>query len=121
MTRDELESFVIAESAHAWAALIEMDRERGGTGDLRDTAISLMRGRTMIAVHCDYHDDDRTLTAWFRLPEPLPPDADIVPVEIVGDWQRCEGGGFLGRLHAWLEGKQPAPKLSAPDPLATLH
>ena len=99
-----------------------MDRERGGTGELHDTALSLMRGRTMIAVHCDYHDDDRTLTAWFKLPEPLPPDEDIAPVEIVGDWQRCEGG-FLLRLHAWLEGRQPVPKLSAPDAegCETLH
>ena len=120
MTPAELESFVLAESAHAWAALIEMDRERGGTGELHDTALSLMRGRTMIAVHCDYHDDARTLTAWFKLPEPLPPDKDIAPVEIVGDWQRCEGG-FLLRLHAWLEGRQPAPKLLEPDALATLH
>ena len=122
MTPAELESFVLAESAHAWAALIEMDRERDGTGELHDTALSLMRGRTMIAVHCDYHDDARTLTAWFKLPEPLPPDKDIAPVEIVGDWQRCEGG-FLLRLHAWLEGRQPAPKLSAPDAegCETLH
>jgi hypothetical protein len=122
MTPAELESFVIAESAVAWAALIEMDRERGGTGALHDTAISLMRGRTMIAVHCDYHDDDRTLTAWFRLPEPLPPDEDIERGEIVGDWQRCEGG-FLLRLHEWLEGRQPAPRLSAPDAESceTLH
>jgi hypothetical protein len=72
MTPAELESFVIAESAAAWAALIEMDRERGGTGELHDTAVSLMRGRAMIAVHCDYRDDDRTLTAWFKLPQPLP-------------------------------------------------
>jgi hypothetical protein len=50
MTTAELESFVIAESAVAWAVLIEMDRERGGTGELQDTAVSLMRGRTMIAV-----------------------------------------------------------------------
>jgi hypothetical protein len=122
MTPAELESFVLAESAHAWAALIEMDRERGGTGELHDTAVSLMRGRTMIAVHCDYHDDARTLTAWFRLPEPLPPDDDIAPVEIVGDWQRCEGG-FLLRLHEWLEGRQAAPKLFEADPQApgTLH
>jgi hypothetical protein len=89
---------------------------------LSDTAVSLMRGRTMIAVHADFHDDDRTLTAWFTLPEPLPPDEDIVPVEIVGDWQRCEGG-FLLRLHAWLEGRQLAPKLFAADPQGceTLH
>jgi len=36
MTTAELESFVIAESAAAWAVLIEMDRERGGTGELPD-------------------------------------------------------------------------------------
>jgi hypothetical protein len=106
MTTAELESFVIAESAAAWAALIEMDRERGGTGELHDTAVSLMRGRTMIAVHCDYHDDDRTLTAWFKLPEPLPGRRE-----------------FILDLHEWLEGRQPAPKLSAPDPQGgeTLH
>jgi hypothetical protein len=115
MTPAELESFVIAESAAAWAALIEMDRDRGGTGELRDTAVSLMRNRTMIAVHCGYRDDDRTLTAWFKLPEPLPPDEDIERGEIVGDWQRCNGG-FLLRLHASLEGRQPAPKLFAPEP-----
>jgi hypothetical protein len=76
----------------------------------------------MIAVHCDYFDDDRTLTAWFKLPEPLPPDEDIERGEIVGDWQRCEVG-FLLRLHAWLEGRQPAPKLSASDSQGceTLH
>jgi hypothetical protein len=76
----------------------------------------------MIAVHCDYFDDDRTLTAWFKLPEPLPPDEDIERGEIVGDWQRCNGG-FLLRLHEWLEGRLPAPKLSAPDPQGceTLH
>ena len=58
----------------------------GGTGELHDTAVSLMRGRTMIAVHCDYHDDARMLCAWFTLPEPLPPDGDIERGEIVGDW-----------------------------------
>jgi hypothetical protein len=102
--REELESFVIAESAAAWAALIEMDRERGGTGELHDTAVSLMRGRTMIAVHCDYHDDDRTLTAWFKLPEPLPGRRE-----------------FILDLHDWLEGRQAAPKLLEPDASATLH
>jgi hypothetical protein len=118
----DLERFILAESVAAWRDLIEMDRERGGTGELHDTALSLMRGRTMIDVHCDYHNDDRTLTAWFMLPEPLPPDEDIAPVEIVGDWKRCEGG-FLLRLHAWLEGRQPAAKLSAPDSegCETLH
>jgi hypothetical protein len=122
MTPAELQDFVIRESAAAWRDLIEMDKERGGTGELHDTALSLMRGRTMIAVHCDYHDDARTLTAWFKLPEPLPPDEDIERGEIVGDWQRCEGG-FLLRLHEWLEGRQPAPKLFEPDPQApgTLH
>jgi len=88
------------------AALVEMDRERGGTGELHDTALSLMRGRTMIAVHCDFHDDNRTLTAWFKLPEPLPGKRE-----------------FLLELHEWLEGQQAAPKLFEPDPQApgTLH
>ena len=108
MTTAELESFVIAESAAAWAVLIEMDRERGGTGELRDTAVSLMQGKTMIAVHCDYRDDDRTLTAWFKLPEPLPGRRELV----------CE---FLLDLHEWLEGRQAAPKLLEPDASATLH
>jgi len=102
MTNAELESFVIDESAAAWAALIEMDRERGGTGELHDTAVSLMRGRPMIAVHADFHHEDRTLTAWFTLPEPLPPDEDVVLGEVVGDWRRCEGV-FLLALHEWLE------------------
>jgi hypothetical protein len=122
MTPAELESFVLAESVHAWAALIEMDRERGGTGELHDTAISLTRRRTMITLHCNYSDDARMLSAWFMLPEPLPPDEDIERGEIVGDWQRCNGG-FLLRLHAWLEGRQAAPKLSAPaaEGCETLH
>ena len=120
MTTAELESFVLAESAVAWAALVEMDRERGGDGKLRDTAISLTRKRTTITLHCDYSDDARMLSAWFTLPEPLPPDEDIERGEIVGDWQRCKGG-FLLRLHAWLEGRQPAPKLLEPDASATLH
>src|SRR5262249_51225693 len=98
MTRAELESFIVDEARGAWAVLSEMDRERGGTGELHDTAISLMRGRTMIAIHCDYHSDDRMLTAWFRLPEPLPPDEDLTFREVVGDWARYEGG-FLSRLH----------------------
>jgi hypothetical protein len=86
-----------------------MDRERGGTGELHDTAVSLMRGRTMIAVHADFHDDEHTLTAWFTLPEPLPPDEDIELGEVVGDWRRCKGGLIL-RIHTWLE-EQP-PELS---------
>ena len=118
----DLEKFIIAMSVDAWRDLIEMDKERGGDGKLRDTAISLTRKRTMITLHCDYSDDDRTLSSWFLLPEPLPPDNDIERGEIVGDWQRCNGG-FLLRLHAWLEGGQPAPKLSAPDTegCETLH
>jgi hypothetical protein len=99
---------VIAESAAAWAALIEMDRERGGTGELHDTAVSLMRGRTMIAVHCDHRDDDRTLTAWFTLPEPLPGTRE----------SRAE---FILDLHSWLEGRSAVPKLAEPDAPATLH
>ena len=118
MTRAELESFIVAESRAAWAVLIQMDRERGGTGELHDTAISLMRGRTMIAVHCDYHSDDRTLTAWFALPEPLPPDPDIKFIENVGDWARFRGG-FLQKLHKQLE--QQSLELSVPDPAGMLH
>jgi hypothetical protein len=120
MTPAELESFVIAESAAAWRDLIEWDKECGGDGKLRDTAISLTRQRTKITLHCNYSDDARMLSVWFMLPQPLPPDKDIVPVEIVGDWQRCEGG-FLLRLHEWLEGRQPAPKLFEPDAPATMH
>jgi hypothetical protein len=58
----------------------------------------------MIAVHCDYRDDDRTLTAWFKLPEPLPGRRE-----------------FLLELHEWLEGRQPVPRLFEPDPSATMH
>jgi hypothetical protein len=108
MTRAELESFIVAESRAAWADLIEMDRERGGSGELHHTAVSLVRGRTMIAVHCDYRSDDM-LTSWFELPEPLLPDMREPLAE------------FLVDLHAWLEGKQPAPKLPVPEQPRVLH
>jgi hypothetical protein len=106
--------------ASASAARQSSSATGGGTGELHDTAASLMRGRTMIAVHCDYHHDARMLSVWFMLPQPLPPDEDVVRGEIIGDWQRCEGG-FLLRLHEWLEGRQPAPKLFESDPSATMH
>jgi hypothetical protein len=83
-----------------------MDQERGGSGELRDTAVSLMRCGTMIAVHADFSDDD-ALTAWFTLPEPLPGAREAV-------------GEFLIGLHEWLQGKRAAPKLPAPE-LRVLH
>jgi hypothetical protein len=104
-----LENFIIVESAAAWATLIEMDRERGGSGKLRDAALSLARGRTIIAVHSDFHDDNRTLTVWFELPQPLLPGMR----ELV-----CE---FMLDLLGWLEGRQAAPKLPVPQPRVTLH
>jgi hypothetical protein len=103
-----LENYIITEAASAWADLIVKDRERGGNGRLRDTALSLIQGRTMIALHCDFHDGDRTLTSWFRLPEPLPPDRESV----------CE---FLMDLHEWLEGGPTAPRSYVRDPRVTLH
>jgi hypothetical protein len=104
MTRIDLEKFVLAEGAAAWQNLVCMDKERGGDGRLRDTAVSLTQHRTVIAVHADYHDDDRILTSWFTLPEPLPGPRE-----------------FLLDLHEWLEGRQPPPKLFITDPLMTLH
>ena len=105
----DLVQFIIAESAAAWADLIEQDRERGGSGKLQDMALSLTRGRTIIAVHSDFHDDDRCLTSWFKLPEPLPP----------GMRPLCE---FLTDLHDWFEGEaESAPKLPVPEPRVTLH
>jgi hypothetical protein len=90
------------------------DKARGGDGSLRDTAISLTRGRTLVTLHCDYSDNVRMLSAGFILPEPLPSDEEINGV-IDGTWQRC-ANGFLLRLHEWLEGKRPPPKLFEPDP-----
>jgi hypothetical protein len=112
MTPADLERFILAETARAWADLLEMDRERGGTGQLQDTAISLTRNRTMISVHSNYHDDARMLTTWFTLPEPLPGGREPLP---------GVNGAFLLDLHEWLEGRQPPPKLFVTDPLMTLH
>jgi hypothetical protein len=107
-----LEKFVLAESAAAWQDLIEQDRERGGSGQLCDTALSLVRGRTVIAVHCDFHNDDRMLTASFTLPEPLPGGREPLP---------GVNAAFLPDLHEWLEGRQAPPKLYVPDPRIVLH
>jgi len=118
MTRAELERFVTEGCVACWRLLARRDRQRGGDGVLRGTALALTDDRTLVTLHSDYHDDERRMSVSFRLSKPLPPDEDIEPGEVVGDWQRCEGG-FLLRLHAWLEGRQPAPKLSAPN--ETLH
>ena len=118
MTRAEVESVVINGCVACWRELQQRDLERGGDGKLRHTAITLTEQRCLIVVHADYHDDDLRMSAGFRLSEPLPDDDDIVPVEVVGDWRRCEGG-FLLPLHGWLE-SQP-PQLSEPDPAGTLH
>jgi hypothetical protein len=118
MTRAELENIVIEGCVACWRDLVQRDLERGGNGKLRDTAISLTEKRTLITVLSDYDDDQLRMSAGFRLPEALPPDEDVVPLEVVGDWTRCKGG-FLLRLHGWLE-KQP-PELSEPDPSATMH
>ena len=67
-----IENFIIGALSAAWADLIEQDRERGGSGRLQDAAITLTRGRTIITVVSDFHDDDRRLTASFELSEPLP-------------------------------------------------
>jgi hypothetical protein len=40
---------------------------------LCDTAISLTKGRTLVTVHRIIR-----MSAGFRLPEPLPPDEDVV-------------------------------------------
>jgi hypothetical protein len=74
-----------------WRDLIEQDKARGGSGGCATTAISLTKGRTLVTVHTDYHDDERRMSAGFRLPEPLPPDENVVLGEVVGDWRRCEG------------------------------
>src|SRR5262245_8624117 len=89
----DLNHFILTNSAAAWRDLIEQDRERGGSGELNDTAISLTRGRTMITLYCDYSDDSRMLSAGFMLPEPLPAAREP----------------FLLDLHEWLEGKVAEP------------
>ena len=102
------ENFIIGALSAAWADLIVQDRARGGDG-LRDMAITLTRGRTIIAVHSDFHDGDRTLSSSFRLSPPLPSRMR----ELV-----CE---FLMDLHEWVEGRQAAPELPVPEPRVTLH
>ena len=102
MTRDDLEKFVTEHCVVCWRDLIEWEKARGGSGKLCDTAISLTKGRTVVTVYSDYHDDELHMSAGFRLPEPLPPDEDVVRGEIIGDWQRCDGGFLLG-LHRLLE------------------
>jgi hypothetical protein len=103
-----LESFIVAALSGARDDLAEQDRKRGGDG-LRDMAITLTRGRTIIAVHSDFHDGDRTLSSSFRLSPPLPSSMR----ELV-----CE---FLMDLHEWVEGRQAAPELPVPEPRVTLH
>jgi len=66
------ENFIIGALSAAWADLIVQDRARGGDG-LRDMAITLTRGRTIITVCSNFHDGDRTLSSSFRLSPPLPP------------------------------------------------
>ena len=109
MPRANLEKFIIATAVAAWRDLIEQDRQRGGTGELHDTAISLTQHRTMVTVHCDYSDDARMLSAGFVLPEPLPDET--------------ANSEFLLDLHGWLEGRQSdRPKLfDEPDRSLTLH
>ena len=104
-----IENFIIAEVAAASADLIAQDRARGGTGKLHDIALSLTQGRTVIAVHSDFHDCDRMLTSWFKLSEPLPAG------------MREPLGEFLRNLHAWIKGTQAAPKLPVTEPRITLH
>jgi hypothetical protein len=104
-----IENFIIAEIQRASADLVAQDRARGGTWKLHDIALSLTQGRTVIAVHCDFHDDDRMLSSWFRLWQPLPAGMRE-PL--------CE---FLLDLHGWLEGRQAAPKLPVSGPRVTLH
>jgi hypothetical protein len=101
------ENFIIGALSGAWADLIVQDRERGGDG-LRDMAITLTRGRTIITVCSDFHDGDRTLSSSFRL-SPLPPSM----CELL-----CE---FLMDLHDWFEGRQAAPRPPVPEPRVTLH
>ena len=105
-TRAEVESVVINGCVACWRELQQRDLDRGGDGVLRGIAIALTRGRTLVTLHSDYHDDERRMSVSFRLSRPLPPDEDVVPLEVVGEWQRCEGG-FLLRLHEWLESQQP--------------
>jgi hypothetical protein len=98
-----LESFIIGALSAAHADLIERDRERGGDG-LRDMAITLTRGRTIITVCSDFHDGDRTLSSSFRLSPPLPPSMCEVLAEFLMDLE-------------WLA----APELPLPEPRVTLH
>jgi hypothetical protein len=48
-------------------------------------ALPSTKGRTLVTVHTDYHDDERRMSAGFRLPKPLPPDEDVVLGEVVDD------------------------------------
>jgi hypothetical protein len=87
MTPADLARLIAMGAFAAWEDLRAQHRERGGDGKLRDTAISITRRRTVITVHCDYSNEARTLSAAFRLPEPLPEDDPE----------------FILRLHEWLE------------------
>ena len=78
------ENFIIGALSGAWADLIVQDRERGGDG-LRDMAITLTRGRTIITVCSDFHDGERILTSSFRLSPPLPPSMREVLCEFLMD------------------------------------
>ena len=105
----DLENFIMAEVAAASADLIAQDRARGGSGRLQDAAITLTRGRTIITVVSDFHDDDRRLTVSFELSEPLPAGMRE-PL--------CE---FLRNLHDWFEGRQAAPEPPVAETQVTLH
>jgi hypothetical protein len=104
----DLENFIISALSAAWADLIEQDRERDGDG-LRDMAITLTKGRTIITVCSDFHDGDRTLTSSFRLSPPLPPSMCELLFE------------FLVDLHDWFEGRQAAPEPPVAETQVTLH
>jgi hypothetical protein len=101
MIERDLQSLVCQLALNAWADLVQQDRERGGDGRLIDTALSLTQERRRVTLHASYSDDARMLSSSFLLPEPLP-DENLVRVERVGDWTRCEGGFLLGVL-TWLQ------------------
>jgi len=85
-----LESFVIGALAAAWADLVAQDQQRGGSGRLRDPAITLTRRRTVITVHSDYHDEARTLSARLTLSPPLPRRmCELLFESLMHEWPRA--------------------------------
>jgi hypothetical protein len=96
MTPADLERFILAETARAWADLLEMDRERGGTGQLQDTAISLTRNRMMISVHSNYHDDDRMLTSCLNCRNRCQVGRNRCQVLIMHSFWTCTNGSKAG-------------------------